>query len=134
MTTETTIERTTGQKAPEPPRGEGPRRQPMTELAVTGMTCGNCARHVTEALQGVAGVRSASVSLEEQRATVRWTAEAEPNPAALLKAVEEQGFGAKLFEAQTCEPGERKLAGWQINLWVGLLGTVPLMIGEWGLG
>jgi len=24
-----------------------------TELAITGMTCGNCARHVAEAIQGV---------------------------------------------------------------------------------
>ena len=28
------------------------------------MTCGNCVQHVTRALQGVAGVRSAAVSLE----------------------------------------------------------------------
>ena len=34
-----------------------------TELAITGMTCGNCARHVTEAIQSVPGVRSATVRL-----------------------------------------------------------------------
>src|SRR5205085_1762723 len=37
-----------------PPRAAAPL---ATELAVTGMTCGNCARHVTEAIQKVSGVR-----------------------------------------------------------------------------
>ena len=32
-----------------------------TLLAVQGMTCGNCARHVTEALQSVPGVAFAAV-------------------------------------------------------------------------
>ena len=43
-----------------------------SELAVRGMNCGNCARHVTEALQAVSGVTSATVTLETERATVRW--------------------------------------------------------------
>ena len=38
-----------------------------TGLLVKGMTCGNCARHVTEAIQGVSGVRSATVSLENKQ-------------------------------------------------------------------
>ena len=42
-----------------------------TELQVEGMTCANCARHVTEAIQGVPGVHSAAVNLETHRATVR---------------------------------------------------------------
>src|SRR5438046_1333303 len=47
----------------------------VTELAISGMTCGNCARHVTEALQSVPGVRSANVKLDKQQASVRWAAE-----------------------------------------------------------
>ena len=43
----------------------------VTELHVEGMTCNNCARHVTEAIQNVPGVRSASVALEAGRASVR---------------------------------------------------------------
>ena len=46
-----------------------------TELSVSGMTCGNCARHVTEAIQSVPGVHSASVNLDARRASVRWAAE-----------------------------------------------------------
>src|SRR2546423_3314498 len=26
------------------------------------------------------------------------------------------------------------MAGWELNLWVGLLGTIPLIVGEWLLG
>jgi len=33
------------------------------ELAISGMTCANCARHVTEAIQSVPVVQSASVNL-----------------------------------------------------------------------
>ncbi|MGO8930807.1 MAG: heavy metal translocating P-type ATPase [Limisphaerales bacterium] len=106
----------------------------QTELAVTGMTCANCARHVTEAIQSVPGVRTATVRLEANRASVRWAADAEQNVAAVIHAVEEAGYGARVAEASANEPGEHKLRGWQLNLWVGLLGTVPLMIGEWVLG
>src|ERR1035437_6278243 len=105
-----------------------------TELAITGMTCGNCARHVTEAIQSVPGVRSATVRLEANQATVRWGPGRKKTAPAVIRAVEEAGYGASLAEASTHEPGEHKLAGWQLNLWVGLLGTVPLMFGEWVLG
>jgi P-type Cu+ transporter len=107
---------------------------PGTELAVTGMTCANCARHVTEAIQSVTGVRTAIVRLEANQASVRWAAGAEPNVAAVIHAVEEAGYGASVAEASAHEPGEHKFAGWQLNLWVGLLGTGPLMFGEWALG
>jgi len=43
-----------------------------TELRVSGMTCNNCARHVTEAIQGVPGVQSASVNLQDAAASIRW--------------------------------------------------------------
>ena len=107
---------------------------PGTELAITGMTCANCARHVTEAIQSVPGVRTATVRLEANQASVRWAAGAEPNVPAVIHAVEDAGYGANLVEASAHEPGEHKLTGWQLNLWVGLLGTLPLMFGEWVLG
>ena len=53
-----------------------PAAGPVTELSVSGMTCSNCARHVTEAIQAVPGVRSATVSLESRRAQVRWSPDA----------------------------------------------------------
>ena len=66
-----------------------------TELAVSGMTCANCARHVTEAIQGVPGVRTAAVRLEASQASVRWAAGAEPNVPAVIHAVEEAEEGAR---------------------------------------
>jgi Cu+-exporting ATPase len=107
-----------------------------TRFAITGMTCGNCARHVTEAIQSVPGVRSATVSLEGQAAVVRWEAGAERSERAVVQAVEGAGFGAQTAAPQT-EEGcgcDHKLAGWRMTLWIGVLGTAPLMIGEWGFG
>jgi P-type Cu+ transporter len=102
-----------------------------TELSVTGMTCGNCARHVTEAIQSVPGVRSASVSLDSRRASVRWAPGGEHDAAALVQAIEKEGYSAKVIAAHEHDPGENTLAGWQVNLLVAVLGTAPLMIGEW---
>ena len=71
MGTEQTVElKETGEAHTAPPL--------PTELAITGMTCPNCARHVTEAIQGVAGVRSALVSLEAGTASIRWAPGASP--------------------------------------------------------
>jgi Cu+-exporting ATPase len=108
--------------------------RPVTELAVTGMTCSNCARHVTEAIQSVAGVHSATVSLEENHATVRWMTPAAQNVSAVIKAVEEEGFGAKIVEGQAVDHSDHAATGWQLNLWVGLPTTLVLMAGEWVFG
>jgi P-type Cu+ transporter len=106
-----------------------------TELAVTGMTCGNCVRHVTEALQKVQGVHSASVSLDAHQAKVWWQPDVIADGAALVRAVEEEGFGARVVEGEAHKRhGAKKVAGWRLNLWVGLLGTLPLMVGEWVFG
>ena len=37
----------------------------QTQLAVSGMTCDHCVRHVTEAISKVAGVNSVTVNLAE---------------------------------------------------------------------
>jgi copper ion binding protein len=41
-----------------------------TTLKIEGMSCDHCVRHVKEALEGIAGVSSASVSLKENTAQV----------------------------------------------------------------
>jgi Cu+-exporting ATPase len=102
-----------------------------TELAVTGMTCGNCARHVTEAIQNVPGVRSASASLDTSRVLVRWVPGSEHSIPALIQAIENEGYGAKVIAADEPDRGQQRLAGWHVNLVIAILGTVPLMIGEW---
>jgi P-type Cu+ transporter len=105
-----------------------------TELAITGMTCGNCARHVAEAIQSVPGVSNANIRLEANRASVRWASGAEQNVPAVLHAVTEAGYGASVVEAAASQSSESMLGGWRLNLWVGLLGTTPIMLGEWAFG
>lgn len=121
---------TTMQPKPSPaPDG----RDSMTELVIDGMTCGNCARHVTEALQRVPGVRSVNVSLDAHQATVRWQANASPSDSGLIEAVRAEGYGAELLghgaQAATAHRG----SGWTLNLGVGIPVTAVLMLGEWGL-
>jgi Cu+-exporting ATPase len=108
----------------------------VTELSVTGMTCSNCVRHVTGAIQSVPGVHSAAVSLEDHRASVRWAAGATPDVPAVIHSIEEEGYGAKELTSHTADHGGagHTLAGWTVNLWIGVLGTLPLMIGDWVLG
>ena len=104
---------------------------PVTELLVTGMSCANCARHVTEALQGVAGVDSADVSLQEGRARVRWQAGSERKTASLVDAVAAAGYQAAPVTVENKEKKPGALSGWRFNVIIGLAGTVPLMAGEW---
>lgn len=63
----------------------------MVTLSVTGMTCQNCVKHVTHALQGVPGVERVTVDLASGTAKV----EGNPDVAALVSAVEEEGYEAK---------------------------------------
>jgi len=71
------------------------------ELSVGGMSCNNCARHVTEAIQGVFGVRSATVLLEAGRASVRWNSGAEQDVSAVIEAVRKAGYTAKEIQTGT---------------------------------
>lgn len=106
-----------------------------TELQVEGMSCSSCVRQVTEALQRVEGVASASVSLEQKRATVRWRADVRNIPA-LVAAVTQAGFDARALGNSSAAGGESHTSHWQSNLMVALAVTATLMAGEWifGLG
>jgi len=101
------------------------------------MNCGNCARHVTEAIQGVAGVASATVHLESGQATVRWRSGTVPRVEPLIEAVRQAGYQARRLERLPAsgEPqGMSPLAVWKFNIICGAVLTLPLLIGEWGLG
>ncbi len=67
-----------------------------TELAITGMTCGHCVRHVDAALRGLPGVVSVEVRLGEGgRGSASVTHDASVSPlAALAAAVESEGYTA----------------------------------------
>lgn len=108
-----------------------------TELAVEGMTCSNCARHVQEALRTVAGVANATVDQERGLASVLWQRDVWPDEAGLVKAAREAGYEAKVVTPLT-EPARAHrwspLAGWQFNVVVGSVLTLPLLVMEWGFG
>jgi len=61
-----------------------------TTLRVGGMTCENCARHVTDALLGVAGVRGARVDLAGGTATIDTAGEVSRD--ALAAALADEGY------------------------------------------
>ena len=98
------------------------------------MSCQNCVRHVVEALQGVPGVHSASVTLENGRATVHWNSGAQQDMPAVIAAVKQAGYDAKEIQADASAGCETKQKNWQLNLWLGVFVTAVLMIGEWGFG
>jgi Cu+-exporting ATPase len=112
-------------------KSDPPKNSGVTEFLVGGMNCNNCARHVTEAIQGVSGVRSATVLLEAGRASVRWNLDTQQNVPAVIEAVKNAGYTAKEIQADTSSCCEPKPASWQINLWLGVTVTTALMVGEW---
>ena len=65
----------------------------MTEITfgIDGMSCNGCVKTVTQALQSIAGVESAQVSLADARATVRFD-DTRTQPDALHQAVQDAGF------------------------------------------
>lgn len=64
-------------------------------IAVEGMSCGGCSASVQRALAGHPGVASASVSLTEKNATVRFDPAA-TSPDALVQTIRAIGYHAAL--------------------------------------
>jgi len=60
---------------------------------VTGMTCGNCEKHVRHAAEHVPGVASVVVDRPGNRATVSFDPAA-TTPAAIVAAIVEAGYEA----------------------------------------
>ncbi len=96
------------------------------------MNCQNCVRHVTEAIQSVPGVRSATVSLENKSAAVRWNSGAQQDIPAVIAAVKQAGYEAKEIHVDTSAGCETEHKNWRLNLWLGVFVSTFLMIGEWG--
>jgi copper chaperone len=62
-----------------------------TTLHVPGIHCGHCKSAIEGALSGLAGVRSAEVSVDERMVTVDYD-EAAVDLAAIQEAIVEQGY------------------------------------------
>src|SRR5204863_721644 len=75
-----------------------------------------------------------------KRAMAQWSPGAPRQADSIVKAIGEAGYQARVLEPAFGAAAEEEahckhgLAGWQLNLWVGVLVTVPLMLGEWVLG
>jgi len=67
----------------------------ITTLAITGMTCNGCVKHVDQALRAVPGVSAVEVSLAEHRAKVVHDPEKSLAPA-LIAAIEGAGYSASV--------------------------------------
>jgi len=77
-------------------------------LAVSGMTCASCVRHVQRALERLPGVVEARVNLATERAeVVRATDAAEIDQADLIEAVRDAGYEARLLETSGIAPGAK---------------------------
>jgi copper chaperone len=67
-----------------------------TTVDVTGMTCGGCVKHVTEAIEGVDGVLNVSVELRAGEASpVTVVSNIDLDHAAIRAAVDEAGYAVK---------------------------------------
>ncbi len=64
----------------------------QTQLAVSGMTCDHCVRHVTYAISKVAGVNSVNVKLAEGLAVIE--SDSALNLDAVKEAVVAAGYSA----------------------------------------
>jgi Cu+-exporting ATPase len=68
-------------------------RSKQAALKISGMTCAGCVRNVEKALEKAPGVIAANVNLMTEQAAVEFDPGA-TNPQALVKAVEDSGYGA----------------------------------------
>lgn len=105
-------------------------------LKVSGMTCSNCARHVSDAVQSTPGVRTVFVNVQEGTARVTWESGEPQDTATLLAKLEEEGYPAQVLTGAADEQShghQSRAETWHLALWTGVLATVPIMAGEWVL-
>lgn len=108
------------------------------ELSVEGMTCASCVGRVERALKAVPGVTQAVVNLATERATIQGSADA----AALIAAIENVGYEAKVVggaidatEDENAERPEKKEAERREltrDFTIAAVLTVPVFLMEMG--
>lgn len=81
-------------------------------LRIAGMTCEHCARTIENALSGLPGIVSASVSYHDGLASV--AAQSEINPDTLVRAVEAKGYSAEVIVSGDAAAG--KAAGAKLHI------------------
>lgn len=108
-----------------------------TEFSVKGLNCQSCVRKATAALEAVPGLASVVVSLEEERAIVRWRPDVKPSADTIIRALQTAGYEAEPIrnsQLTTRNSPWSPLTGWQFNVVFGGAVTLLLMLGEWAFG
>ncbi len=104
------------------------------EFNVEGMTCASCVGRVERALKGVAGVRTVSVNLATERASVSGQASAGD----LLAAIKKVGYEAHAVDNSASDNAaqeakkDAELASLKHNLILALVLAIPVFILEMG--
>jgi Cu+-exporting ATPase len=102
------------------------------DLAITGMTCANCAANVTRALKKVDGVLETNVNFANEHATITAAPNVSRND--LIAAVEKAGYGVVIAEVEEeLQDAEQAAREAEIRhqvqrLVIGALFTLPLFI------
>ncbi|MDG1581452.1 heavy metal translocating P-type ATPase [Pseudomonas sp. GOM6] len=102
------------------------------ELAISGMTCASCVGRIERALGKVPGVRSVSVNLASEQARVELLAGTSGR--ALLDAVEDAGYSARLVDSAPTQAPQAALRRERLAVLAALLLAAPLvlpMFAEW---
>ncbi|MFU0506342.1 heavy metal translocating P-type ATPase [Pseudaminobacter sp. NGMCC 1.201702] len=107
ITTSATVDRATLVKAVEDvgysvPASFAAPAPASLEVAIEGMTCASCVGRVEKALKAVPGVTNAVVNLATEKATIQGAADA----AAVIAAIENAGYDAKLVSAASAASGQ----------------------------
>jgi Cu+-exporting ATPase len=100
------------------------------------MTCGNCARHVTDALQATAGVASAFVDLNAGQATVEWIGPDRGLTVLLVESLRKAGYPAReRIDLPDGRPSALPVASpWKASIQIGLPLAGIMGIADWGFG
>ncbi|MBN1316076.1 MAG: copper ion binding protein, partial [Anaerolineales bacterium] len=103
------------------------------DLAITGMTCTNCAATVERTLKKIPGVLEAAVNFATEKATVRYIPGAAARPD-MVAAIERAGYGVvqadngeTLVDAEK-EAREKDVRDQTRKLAVGVIFTLPLFL------
>ena len=102
-----------------------------TTLAITGMTCANCAATIQRTLEKkVPGVVGAMVNYASEKATVEYLPE-QVNRETLTEAIERIGYGVAEDRMQEDSEGKARdaeIRAQSIKLWTGVIFSLPLFL------
>ena len=100
-------------------------------LAITGMTCANCAATIQRTLEKkIPGVVAATVNYANEKATVEYLPE-QVNRETLTQAIERIGYGVVeegMLEDSEGKAREEEIRAQSLKLWTGVIFSLPLFL------